>query len=137
MEVNSISSPAVTAQKTSQSATKPTEMDGVNRQRTDSSVASPVPKAQEETLKKVTEQIEVLNRQLSQVGQSLAFSVDEGTQSSVVKVIDKVTDEVIRQFPTEGSLKIMNNIQNYLNLVQQNGLTTKEGLTGVLFNEII
>ena len=71
------------------------------------------------------------------LGQSLAFTVDETTNSSVVKVVDKTTDEVIRQFPSEGSLRIMQNIQNYLSLAQQNGGQAKEGLTGTLISEII
>jgi flagellar protein FlaG len=78
-----------------------------------------------------------LNQQLDRLGQSIAFSVDENSQFSVVKVVDKTTDEIIRQFPSEGSLKIMKNIQSYLDTVQQNGLQSKEGLTGTLISEII
>lgn len=101
------------------------------------SVVSPAMKTQQETPEAIIDKANQLNQQLAQLGQTLAFSVDENTQSSVVKVVDKTTDEVIKQFPSEGSLKIMQNIQNYLNSVQQSGLPTKEGLTGFLFNEII
>ncbi|KUJ71632.1 hypothetical protein AVO41_08960 [Thiomicrospira sp. WB1] len=70
-------------------------------------------------------------------GQSLAFSVDEETQSQVVKVIDTNTDEVIRQFPSDQALQQMEHINNYLNSLQQSGQTTQENLTGALFSEII
>ncbi|MDX1346913.1 MAG: flagellar protein FlaG [Thiomicrorhabdus chilensis] len=106
-------------------------------QQSATSVVSPAMKTQLETPKAIADQADQLNQQLAQLGQSLAFSVDENTQSTVVKIVDKTTDEVIKQFPSEGSLKIMQNIQNYLNTVQQSGLPTKEGLTGTLFNEII
>lgn len=106
-------------------------------QQSATSVVSPTMKTQLETPKAIADQADQLNQQLAQLGQSLAFSVDENTQSTVVKIVDKTTDEVIKQFPSEGSLKIMQNIQNYLNTVQQSGLPTKEGLTGTLFNEII
>ena len=85
----------------------------------------------------LSDQIETVNQKLEQMGLGLTFLVDENTQSSVVKVIDKSTDELIRQFPSEGSLKIMRNIQAYLTAVQQSGSVNKEGLTGTLFNEII
>lgn len=100
------------------------------------SVVSPSREAQQEASKEVLEKIELVNSTLGQSELGLTFLVDENTQSSVVKVIDKTTDEVIRQFPTEGSLKIMNNIQSYLNSVQQKDYPTKEGLTGLLLNEV-
>ena len=40
------------------------------------------------------------------INSSLDFSVDEATGSVVVKVIDKETKEVIRQFPSEELLSI-------------------------------
>ena len=40
------------------------------------------------------------------INSSLDFSVDEATGSVVVKVIDKDTKEVIRQFPSEEMLSI-------------------------------
>ena len=40
------------------------------------------------------------------INSSLDFSVDEDTGSVVVKVIDKETKEVIRQFPSEEMLSI-------------------------------
>ncbi|QBZ83480.1 flagellar protein FlaG protein [Hydrogenovibrio crunogenus] len=78
-----------------------------------------------------------LNEKMLLVGLSLAFSVDEGTQSSVVTVLDTKTNEVVKQLPSEGSLKMMKNIQDYLDNLQRNEFKDKESLTGVLFNEII
>ncbi len=137
MEINSMSTPAAENLKSLQPDSKPAASQEVKKQQSDASVISPTKKTQQETAVALNEQVQKLNEQLLHLGQGLLFSVDENTRSSVVKVIDRKTDEVLKQFPTEGSLKIINNIQNYLESVQQSGERTKEGLTGVLFNEII
>jgi flagellar protein FlaG len=135
MDINTILSSTVASQG-QQSVAKPAAGQPV-KQQSEESVVSPVANTESVTLTELSEKAEQLNQQMKLLGQSLAFSVDESTNESVVKVVDKTTDEVIRQFPTEGSLRIMQNIQNYLNSVQQNGVQTKEGLTGSLFSEII
>ena len=133
MDVNSISTPA--------SGTQPTVATPLNKvtppQQVETSVVSPNLKAQQETQEVMQKQVEQVNSKLEQLGLGVMFSVDENTQSSVVKVIDKTTDEVIKQYPNEGSLKMMKNIQNYLDSVQQSRISSKEGLTGALLNEII
>lgn len=101
------------------------------------SVASPPPETQKEASQVVLNKVEAVNSQLNQANVGLTFLVDESTQSSVVKVVDKATDEIIRQFPTDGSLKIMNDIQSYLDSVQNKADLAKAGLTGLLLNEII
>lgn len=103
----------------------------------ETSVVSPESIALEDTPEALGVQVENLNKILEQLGQSITFGVDKGTQSSVVKVVDKTTDELIKQYPSEGSLRMMKNIQEYLERAQQSGGLTKEGLTGSLFNEII
>ena len=136
MEIQSVLSSAV-ANQTQQPVSKPAVAEAAQQQQASSSVVSLPSDNQVSSLKEVVAQSEQLNKQLERVGQSLSFTVDESTQSSVVKIIDKTTDEVIKQFPTEGALKVMKNIQNYLESVQQSGVSGKEGLTGALFNEII
>ena len=135
MDINSISSP-VQATNTAQAAAT-SNASKVPQQQVETSVVSPNLKAQQETKEMMQKQVEQVNSKLEQLGLGVMFSVDENTQSSVVKVIDKTTDEVIKQYPNEGSLKMMKNIQNYLDSVQQSGASKKEGLTGALFNEII
>ena len=136
MEIQSVLSSAV-ANQTQQPVTKPVADEAAKQQQASSSVVSLPSDNQVSSVKELAAQAEQLNKQMERIGQSLSFSVDESTQSSVVKIIDKTTDEVIKQFPTEGALKVMKNIQNYLESVQQSGVSGKEGLTGALFNEII
>jgi flagellar protein FlaG len=82
-------------------------------------------------------QVEQINRQLEKLGQTIAFGVDDSTSQTVVKLIDKNTDELIRQYPSEDSLKLMKNIQEYLERIQEIGSDNKESLTGQIINEII
>jgi flagellar protein FlaG len=102
-----------------------------------SSVDSPELKAKHESEKVSQDQLDSINPKLAELGLGMAFSVDENTKSSVIKLIDKTTDEVIQQFPSEGSLKIITNIQNYLDSVRNQEVRSKEGLTGTLLSEII
>ena len=133
---NSMSSPVMDTQSVKSVAT-PAVAGSVKPEQVEASVVSPNVKAPQDKDQAIQDQVEQVNSQLGQLGLGLTFSVDENTQSSVVKVIDKTTDEIIKQYPNEDSLKMMKNIQDYLNSVQQSSSTTKEGLTGVLFNEII
>ena len=104
---------------------------------TESSAVAPKSDTQKESTEVLKAQADSLNNVLSQLGQTVTFDVDESTQYSVVKVVDKTTDEIIKQYPNEGSLQMMKNIQDYLDSVQKTGSSSKEGLTGTLFNEII
>ena len=134
MDINSMSSPVMDSTTVKPVATPAT---GVQSSQVEASVVSPSIKAQQETEQAIQTQVEQVNSRLEQLGLGLTFSVDENTKSSVVKVIDKTTDEIIKQYPNEDSLKMMQNIQDYLDSVQQSNTSKKESLTGVLFNEII
>ncbi|WP_460187018.1 flagellar protein FlaG [Thiomicrorhabdus hydrogeniphila] len=131
-----MSSPVMDTQ-TVKSVATPAVAVSVKSEQVEASVVSPNMKTPQDNEQAIQDQVEQVNSQLGQLGLGLTFSVDENTQSSVVKVIDKTTDEIIKQYPNEDSLKMMKNIQDYLNSVQESRATTKEGLTGVLFNEII
>ncbi|MDA0189672.1 MAG: flagellar protein FlaG, partial [Proteobacteria bacterium] len=43
---------------------------------------------------------------VSPVASDIQFSIDEDTGTTVVKIIDRTTDEVIRQIPSEEMLDI-------------------------------
>ncbi|MCD4720743.1 MAG: flagellar protein FlaG [Desulfobacula sp.] len=70
----------------------------------------------------VEEMVEVLKDLTQTLQTKLNFSVDEGTNNIVVKIIDKETDEVIRQIPPEELLALQEKMQD---------------LTGFLLSKII
>lgn len=138
MDIHSLSSNIVSHSKP-EAASMPVKVESAEQFK--SSVVSPIQNVQKEAekvdLKEVQERVQEVNNTFEQLGLGMAFSVDENTQSSVVKVIDKTTDEVIKQFPSEGSLKVMKNIQEYLDTVQTSVDQRSPGATGTLLNEII
>lgn len=67
-----------------------------------------------ETLKDASEQ---LNEVVRIFQKDLSFSVDETTDRLVVKVIDRVTGEVIRQVPPETMLEALGKIHEMLGLL--------------------
>ncbi|MBE0494469.1 MAG: flagellar protein FlaG [Thiomicrospira sp.] len=80
--------------------------------------------------------VERVSDALSQYGLSVSFDRDVETNRPIVRIVDSQTDEVIKQYPTEGALQVMKNIQNYLMQQPSSGMD-KQQLTGALFNEII
>jgi flagellar protein FlaG len=63
--------------------------------------AKPVPEEQQ-----VTQALKSINEVLKARSPDLEFSVDSDSNRSVVKVVDKNTQEVIRQMPTKEALEI-------------------------------
>ncbi|MCF6345043.1 MAG: flagellar protein FlaG [Thiomicrorhabdus sp.] len=135
MEINTVSTPAI-GKSTLQSDVKSAVEVQTPRQK-EVFVDTSSQNAQKANVKEVQQQVEQVNSKLEQLGMGVSFSVDESSQSPVIKIIDRSTDEVIKQFPNEDSLKRMQHMQNYLDSVQQNSMNNKENLTGALFNEII
>lgn len=60
-----------------------------------------------------------LNQAMRQSNQSLEFSVDSATNKPIVKMVDTVTGELIRQYPTEETLAISRSIDQF---IQRQGL---------------
>ncbi|WP_193496360.1 flagellar protein FlaG [Nitrincola alkalisediminis] len=72
------------------------------------------------SIEKLEEAIDKLNDMMRDGQRSLSFSVDDSAEKVVVRVVDVQTSEVIRQIPTEETLKFA----EYL-----------EGMVGLLFND--
>lgn len=47
---------------------------------------------------------------LSRLNQKLSFSIDENTGKTVIKILDKQTDEVVKQFPPQEFLDMVYNL---------------------------
>ncbi len=60
----------------------------------------------------VEEMVEALKDLTETLQTSINFSVDEGTNDIVVKVIEKGTDKVIRQIPPEELLELQEKMQD-------------------------
>jgi flagellar protein FlaG len=74
------------------------------------SAAKPAKAAPEKAVEPSSEQLDAavskLNDYVQNVQRTLSFSVDKDTGTTVVKVIDTQTNELVRQIPTEQMLKL-------------------------------
>ncbi|GHG69220.1 flagella locus protein FlaG [Alishewanella longhuensis] len=59
----------------------------------------------------VTEALNVVNKAAVFEQRSLSFMMDETSGRSIIKVMDKSTDQVIRQIPSEELLKVAQDIK--------------------------
>jgi flagellar protein FlaG len=64
--------------------------------------------------------VEKVSKVVNLYNSELKFTVDPDTNSNVVKVIDKQTDQVIRQIPSEEMLKIAQNLDKIVGLFVEN-----------------
>ena len=69
------------------------------------------------TRKDVEEMVEALEAFANTVQTRLNFTIDEGTEDVVVKIMDKETDEVIKQFPAEEILELREKMQDLSGLL--------------------
>ncbi len=56
--------------------------------------------------------VAVANQAMQRISSSLEFSVDEATNKTVIRVVEKQTGQLIMQFPTEDMLSITRAIDN-------------------------
>lgn len=73
---------------------------------------SKVMKPSEISREDVEAMVDALKELTETLQTKLNFSVDSGTNSIVVKVIDKETDKVIRQIPPEALLELQEKMQD-------------------------
>ncbi len=66
--------------------------------------------------------VDALNKAMQQSNRALEFSVDGDTHTTVVRMVDTSTGELLRQFPSEAALAISRTIAEF----QQGQLLKKE-----------
>jgi len=60
---------------------------------------------------------EGMNKVASVFNTSLSFTIDQSTGETIIKVIDKETDSVIRQIPPEKMMKLMEKMSDVMGLL--------------------
>ncbi|ERE19450.1 hypothetical protein O166_20350 [Pseudogulbenkiania ferrooxidans EGD-HP2] len=72
---------------------------------------------QQSLSKQLQDSVSQLNNTAALYSSSLQFSVDKDTGSTVVKVVDKENNKVIRQIPSEEALRIAKAIGDFKGLL--------------------
>lgn len=73
--------------------------------------------SQKMTADEVQVVVDKLNEFMQNDQRNLSFSIDKDTEDMVVKVMDTETQEVIRQFPSEETIKLAKHIEGMLGLI--------------------
>lgn len=84
-----------------------------------SAQAQSAEKEKPEPVGNVDEAVKNINNVLSMRSQSLEFSVDEESDRTIVSVIDKETQEVIRQMPSREALEIAKALDQLQSLLKK------------------
>lgn len=69
-------------------------------------IAAAAPQEAKPSRQQLDNAVKAVNDFVNPVNNSLQFRVDDDTGKTIVKVIDKTTNEVIRQFPSEEMIAI-------------------------------
>ena len=96
------------------SAQATSQVNSVNTQATQS---ESVQDAQKMSAEEVQNVLDKMNEFMGKGQHNLNFSIDKDTDDMVVKVMDTETNEVIRQFPSEQTLKLAKHIDGMLGLI--------------------
>ena len=115
MSVESINASNVAASSVQTVATQQTAtQQAVNTQTASSESVQPSQKMSAEEVQVV---LDKMNEFMGNGQHNLNFSIDKDTDDMVVKVMDTETQEVIRQFPSEETLKLAKHIEGMLGLI--------------------
>ena len=118
MNIQSINSSAVTA--TTNPVRQPTAaQSAAEATRTTSETQAPAATGENAavTSENLTSAVKAVNDFVNSVNSNLLFSVDDDTGKTIVKVVDKNPDEVIRQIPSEEMLSIAKALDNIKGLL--------------------
>ncbi|SFF97463.1 flagellar protein FlaG [Neptunomonas qingdaonensis] len=89
----------------------------VNSVNTQATQSESVQDAQKMSAEEVQNVLDKMNEFMGKGQHNLNFSIDKDTDDMVVKVMDTETNEVIRQFPSEQTLKLAKHIDGMLGLI--------------------
>ena len=69
------------------------------------------------SLEKLQDAVEKMNELMQGGKRSLNFSVDDSTDKVVIKVMDLDTEEIVRQIPSEETLKFAEHLEGMVGLI--------------------
>ncbi len=69
------------------------------------------------SLEKLQDAVEKMNELMQGGKRSLNFSVDDSTEKVVIKVMDLDTEEIVRQIPSEETLKFAEHLEGMVGLI--------------------
>ena len=107
------------AQQASSAAQQASSAAKINSEAVDTQAApsESVQASQKMSAEEVQVVLDKMNEFMGSGQHNLNFSIDKDTDDMIVKVMDTETKEVIRQFPSEETLKLAKHIEGMLGLI--------------------
>ena len=112
MNASNVAASSVQTAVNQQTATQ--QVSSVNTQAAQTESVQPSQKMSAEEVQVI---LDKMNEFMGSGQHNLNFSIDKDTEDMVVKVMDTETNEVIRQFPSEETLKLAKHIEGMLGLI--------------------
>lgn len=117
MQVSSTQAPVKPAVDTSVTSAQPQHAIQ-NQQPTVEKPVGPSPAdLSEQSVEALRKTVDAINDFMSQFQRTLNFSVDQEGGQTIIKVIDKSNDELVRQIPSEDFIEISKHIEQMNNLL--------------------
>jgi flagellar protein FlaG len=69
------------------------------------------------TVQEVEETVASLNQAMKLLERGINFEVDEGSERTIIKVVDRETMDVIKQIPSEDLLKVIEHMHEMQNIL--------------------
>lgn len=65
----------------------------------------------------VKDLVNALNEYVSGINQRISFSIDENTQRVVVRIINRNTNEVVREVPSKEAVRLLEHLQDFVGML--------------------
>lgn len=69
------------------------------------------------TVEEIEQTVESLNEAMTLLERGINFEVDRDVERTIIKVVDRETDEIIKQIPSEDLLKVIGHLQEMQHLL--------------------
>lgn len=69
------------------------------------------------TVEEIEQTVESLNETMTLLERGINFEVDRDVKRTIIKVVDRETDEIIKQIPSEDLLKVIGHLQEMQHLL--------------------
>lgn len=130
MSINQIESgvnrlPAQSLTTAETSAPPPSEIGSSSRQDetvVNGSLVPPTKESEDDNQAKISQAVAEINEFVQNIQRSVHFSVDDESGKTVIRVVDRETNELIRQIPTEEVLNIARSLEEQITANKSEGI---------------
>jgi flagellar protein FlaG len=117
INVPSLNATAPVSRKENVTATRELQALKADRARSAETPSRPAEDEKQPDRAELEQSVDDMNSLVQELQRELQFSVDDGSGEMIVKVVDRETDEVLRQIPAEEVLRLRQRLQEATGLL--------------------